>query len=93
MNPTSPLPGVRDLLVERLDSLLNECDQVMDDAAYGQTIHDLDDFLLIAGKKFLQEVFQKKLQQRIEQVQQQPETKRCPACKKKRNTKTKKRKR
>ena len=93
MPPTSPPLGVRDLLVERLDSLLSECDQVMDDAAYGQTIHDLDDFLLIAGKKFLQEVFQQKLQERVEQVQHQPETKRCPACKKKRNTKTKKRKR
>jgi len=66
----------------RLDSLLSECDQVMDDAAFGQTIHDLDGFLLIAGKKFLQEVFQQKLQERIEQVQQQPETKRCPQCKK-----------
>ena len=58
MPPTSPPPGVRDLLVERLDSLQSECDQAMDDAAYGQTIHDLDDFLVIAGKKFLQEVFQ-----------------------------------
>ena len=27
----------------------------MDDAAYGQMIHDLNDFLLITGKKFLQE--------------------------------------
>jgi hypothetical protein len=90
---TSPSPSVRDLLVERLDALLDECNQVMDEAAYGQTIHDLDDFMLIAGKKFLQEVMQQTLQERIEQAEQKPENKQCRQCKKKRNTKTKKRKR
>jgi len=93
MPPTSPSPAVRDLLRERLDTLLDECDQVMDAAAYGQTIHDLDDFMLIAGKKFLQAVMQQKLQERIEQAEQKAEQKQCPQCKKKRNTKTKKRKR
>jgi len=61
MSPTSPSPDVRDLLHERLDTLLNECNQVMDNADYGQTIHDLEDLILVAGKKFLQEVMQQKL--------------------------------
>ena len=80
--PTSPSPDVRDLLRERLDTLLDECDQVMDNADYGQTIHDLDDFMLIAGKKILQEVMQQKLQERIEQAEQKTENKQCPQCKK-----------
>ena len=46
MSPTSPSPDVRGLLRERLDTLLDECNQVMDNADYGQTIHDLDDFIL-----------------------------------------------
>ena len=84
----SPLPSenIRDILVERLDTLLAECDQVMDNAAYGQIVHDLDDFLLIAGKKFLKELYQEKLQERIKQAEQQAETKQCSDCKKKRNT-------
>ena len=78
MPPPPPSPDVRDLLHERLDALLDECNQVMDAAAYGQTIHDLDDFMLIAGKKLLQEVMQQKLQERIEQAEQKPENKQCP---------------
>ena len=70
MPTRSPTPDVRDLLRERLDTLLDECNQVTDNAAYGQTIHDLDDFLLIAGKKFLQEVMQQKLHERIKQAEQ-----------------------
>ena len=31
---------------------LSDCDTVMDSAAYGHTLHDLDDFLFIAGKVF-----------------------------------------
>ena len=37
-SPTLP-PSVRDLLVERLDALLHDCDQVMDNADYGQTLY------------------------------------------------------
>jgi len=32
------------LLHEKLDALLADCDQVMDTAQHGQTLHDLDDF-------------------------------------------------
>ena len=81
----SPVPPttVRDILVERLESLLAECDRVMDDAQFGQIFHDLDDFLLVAGKKFLQELYQEKLQERIQQAEQNAETKQCSDCKKK----------
>ena len=34
---------VRAILAARLDILLAECDQVMDNAAFGQTLNDLDD--------------------------------------------------
>ena len=83
-SPTLP-PSVRDLLVERLEALLADCDQVMDNAGYGQTLHDLDDFLLLAGKKFLGEVFQQKLQERITKTESTPEAQQCPRCKKKGN--------
>jgi len=75
-------PDVRDLLRERLDTLLDESEQVMDAADHGRTIHNLDDFMLVAGKKFLQEVMQQKLQERIEQAEQKAENKQCPQCKK-----------
>ena len=73
-------------------ALLHDCDQVMDNAGYGQTLHDLDDFLLLAGKKFLGEVFQQKLQERIAKTETTPEAKQCPHCKKS-IPKTKRRKR
>jgi hypothetical protein len=86
MQSSNPSDTVRDILVGRIESLLSECDQVMDNAAYGQIFHDLDDFLLIAGKKFLRELYQEKLQERIKQAEQHSETKDCSDCKKKRNT-------
>jgi len=52
---------VRDLLHAELDSLLQECDIVAESAQHGRTVHDLDDFLIIAGRKFMQEVYQHKL--------------------------------
>ena len=51
---------VRDLLHAKLDSLLPECNTVAENAAdnaeHGRTVHDLDDFLIIAGRTFMQEV-------------------------------------
>jgi len=88
----SPSSAVRDLLVERLDALLDDCDKVMDQSAYGQTVHDLDDFLLIEGRAFLQKVYQEKLQERIERTECTADAKQCPDCKKKRRSKTKNRK-
>jgi hypothetical protein len=90
----SPSSSVRDLLVERLDALLAESEQVMDNADFGRTFHDLDDFFCTKGQDFLQEVFKQKLQERIEKTETTPEGKQCPHCKKKkRKSKTRRQKR
>jgi len=60
--PSSP---VRELLMAKFEALLNECDLVADNATYGQTLDDLDEFFLIKGRKFLRETFETKLQERI----------------------------
>ena len=86
-------PDVRALLHEKLDALLADCEKVAANAAYGQTVHDLDDFLFLEGRKFLNEVYQQKLQEQIEQVESTPDTKQCPHCKKKRTRMTKSQKR
>jgi hypothetical protein len=59
--PAPSSPTVRDLLVEKLDALLDECNLVMDNAAFGQTLHDLDDFFCTKGQQFIQEVFQQNI--------------------------------
>ena len=82
MKSSLPPSAVRDFLVERLDVLLAECDQVADTAAYGQTLNDLDDFLLINGRTFIKEVLQAKLQERIDRTEAASESKQCPHCKK-----------
>jgi hypothetical protein len=76
-------PTVRDLLVARFEALLDECDLVADNAAFGQTLDDMDEFFLIKGRKFLQETFQAKLQERIERTEAATEPPPCPECKKK----------
>ena len=73
---------VRDLLHEKLDALLQECDSVADHAALGRTVHDLDDLLFIAGRKFVKEVLQHKLQEQVERAEAADESKQCDHCKK-----------
>jgi len=63
---------VRAILAERLDVLLAECDQVMDNAAFGQTLNALDDFLLVQGRNFIKEVLQQKMQERVERTETSP---------------------
>ena len=75
-------PAVRDLLHEKLDARLAESEQVMDAADHGRTIHNLDDFFGTKGQKFLQKVFQQKLQERIAKNETTAEGKQCPLCKK-----------
>ncbi|MCL2710546.1 MAG: hypothetical protein FWE95_06675 [Planctomycetaceae bacterium] len=48
-------PEVRALLHEYLDALIDESDLVAHHAAYGQTLNDLEEFYLDAGRKFLKE--------------------------------------
>ena len=83
---------IRTLLHARLDALLDGSDRVMDNAAYGQTVHDLDDFLIDAGRKLLQEVYEQKLQERINHTETDVAVQECPKCKKKHTTKTRNRK-
>ena len=84
MPPEPSLPPRRELLHARLDALLDESDLVADNAAYGETFDDLENFFLIKGRKFLQETFQEQLQHRVESVETTAEGKECPHCKKKR---------
>ena len=81
---SSPSPGLRTFLHERLDAMLDDCDQIADHAAYGRFVHDLDDFLYIEGRKFTQAVLEQKVQERVQQVEATDEGKQCPTCKKKR---------
>ena len=83
---------IRSLLHARFDALLADSEKAMDNAAYGQTVHDLDDFLTEAGRTLLKEVYQEKLQERIAQTETFGEAQQCPQCKKKRTTKTRSRK-
>ena len=43
---------VHDLFHAKIDSLFQECETVAENAPHGRTVHDLDDFLIIAGRKF-----------------------------------------
>jgi hypothetical protein len=92
MQPESPRSDVRDLLFAKFEALLDECDLVADNAAYGETLDDMDEFFLTKGRQFLQETFQEKLQERIKRAETTAEAKQCPHCKKKRATKMRKRK-
>ena len=85
MTSLSPSPSdIRAFLHERLDALLDDCHKVSNTAAYGRYIHCLDDFLYIEGRKFMREVLEKQVQERIQQVEATDEGKQCPTCKKKR---------
>jgi ribosomal protein L37AE/L43A len=84
MSSPSLCPEVRTFLHERLDALLDDCTHVGNNATYGRYIHDLDDFLYIEGRKFMREVLEKQVQERIQQVEVTDEGKQCPQCKKKR---------
>jgi hypothetical protein len=92
MRSPSPSPAIRELLHEKLDALLADCDKITNNAAHGRTLHDLDDFLFIEGRKFINAVLQQKIQERIEHTEATPESKQCPNCKKKRKHTTKSRK-
>lgn len=85
----SPTPLVRDLLTEKFHALLDECDLVTQNATFGKTLDDLETFFLLQGRTFLREVFQEKLQERIEQTEADASPS-CPDCKKKTAIKDKK---
>jgi hypothetical protein len=76
-------PDIRAFLHERLDAMLDDCNKIAGNAAYGRYIHDLDDFLYTEGRKFMREVLEQQVQDRIQQVESTDEGKQCPKCKKK----------
>ena len=75
---------VKAVLHERLDLLLAGSDKVADNAQFGQTFNDLENFFIRDGRKFIQEALTLKLQERIERAEATDEAKQCPECKKKR---------
>jgi hypothetical protein len=92
MQSESPKTDRRALLMAKFEALLDECDLVADQSAFGQTFDDMENFFLIRGRQFLRETFQEKLQELVERTEETTESKQCPTCKKKRVTKTKRRK-
>ena len=78
MQPDSPT--VRDLLVAKLEALLDECDLIPSNE---QTVDNMDEFFLLKGRKLLQETFEAKLQERINRDEANAEPPHCPKCKKK----------
>ena len=87
MQPPSP-PSLRDHLTEKFHALLDECDLIPSNP---HTLDTMETFFLDKGRKFLQETFQEKLQERIEQTEATTESP-CADCKKKRPSKTRNRK-
>jgi hypothetical protein len=85
----SPSPNIRDILTEKFHALLDECDLVAHNASFGKTLDDLETFFLLQGRTFLREVFQEKLQERIEQTELN-DSSQCGDCKKKTTIKDKK---
>jgi hypothetical protein len=88
MQSESPLSDRRALLLAKFEALLDECDIVADNAAFGETLNDMEEFFLIKGRKLLQDTFQAKLQERIERTETSVDAQQCPHCKKKRAIRT-----
>ncbi|GHT27444.1 hypothetical protein FACS18942_06770 [Planctomycetales bacterium] len=76
-------------LLEQLEALLQEFDQVGDNAPQGQILNNLDAFLFVKGRAFLTEFLETKMQERINNAEKPAEVKQCPHCKKKRKTSAK----
>ena len=48
-----PRSSVDDLLLAKFEALLAECDLVAENAAYGETLNDMEEFFLVKGRKLL----------------------------------------
>jgi len=84
MKPPQSRSEIKTHLLGRLESLLDDCDQVADQSTFGQTFNNLEKFFRIKGQAFWQETLQLKLQERIDLAEATVEGKQCPECKKKR---------
>jgi hypothetical protein len=92
MNTIFPRSETEALLHEKFQALLADLDTASDNAQYGSVLDALDDYLFLHGRKFLTEILQSKLQERINRAEKQSESKLCPHCKKKRKSTTKRKK-
>ena len=60
MPSLSPRSVRRELILAKLESLLDECDFVADNAPLSETFDILEDFFFDRGRKFLRETFKRK---------------------------------
>ncbi|GHT19769.1 hypothetical protein FACS1894189_8700 [Planctomycetales bacterium] len=74
------------LILEKVQALLDDLDAVGDKAEYGHVLDDMDDYFFLHGRKFLTEILQNKIQERINAAEKTAAAKECPHCKKKRKS-------
>ena len=79
MPPESLRSSIDELLHAKLEALLAECDLIDSNE---HTLDNMEYFFFDKGRKFLQEAFQEKLQERVQQVETTIDAKQCPHCKK-----------
>ncbi|MDR0870804.1 MAG: hypothetical protein LBN39_08435 [Planctomycetaceae bacterium] len=81
MNAITPRSETEALPHERFQALLADLDTAGDNAQYGHVLDDMDDDLFLHGRKFLTEILQSKIQDRVNAAEKTAEAKQCP-CKK-----------
>ncbi|GHT42207.1 hypothetical protein FACS189443_4940 [Planctomycetales bacterium] len=86
MNAITPRSETEAFLLEKFQSLLADLDTVGNNAGYGHIPDDMDDYLFLHGRKFLTEILQSKIQERITAAEQTDEAKQYPHCQKKRKS-------
>jgi polyhydroxyalkanoate synthesis regulator phasin len=82
MNTITARNETESLLHEKFQSLLDDLDTAGDNAEYGHVLDEMDDYLFIAIRQLAAETLEKKIQDRINAVEQTAEVKQCPHCKK-----------
>ena len=82
-----PLVPLQERLTEKFHALLGKCAIVATNADFGKTFDHLETFFIDEGRDFIQHVFQEKLQEQIEQAEDNSSPL-CPDCKNKRRSKT-----
>ncbi|GHT19634.1 hypothetical protein FACS1894189_8530 [Planctomycetales bacterium] len=82
MNTITPRSETEAFLLEKFQSLLTNLDTAGDNAQYGHVLDDMDDYLFLHGRRFLTEILQSKIQERINAAEQTDAAKQCPHCKK-----------
>ncbi|GHT11248.1 hypothetical protein FACS1894170_04550 [Planctomycetales bacterium] len=73
MPAITPASETNALILEKVQSLLDDLDTVGDKAPEGHVLNDMDDFLFLHGRKLLTEILQSKIQERINATEQTDE--------------------